>query len=79
VGAARHPGERGGTDIRPHRADRVETLEDGARAHELRRRIPLGRFGEPWDVVGAVAFLLGDAAAMVAGHTLVVDGGYTIH
>ena len=54
------------------------TLAPGARADELLSRIPLGRFGEPDDVVGAVAFLLGDAAAMVTGHTLLVDGGYTI-
>lgn len=47
-------------------------------AAELLGRIPAGRFGEPEDVVGAVAFLLGDAAALVTGHTLTVDGGYTI-
>lgn len=57
----------------------ASTLASGDRADQLRRRIPLGRFSEPEDVVGAVAFLLGDAAAMVTGHTLVVDGGYTIH
>ena len=47
-------------------------------AAELLGRIPAGRFGEPQDVVGAVAFLLGDAAGLVTGHTLTVDGGYTI-
>ena len=47
-------------------------------AAELLTRIPVGRFGEPEDVVGAVAFLLGDAASLVTGHTIVVDGGYTI-
>ncbi|HYH32429.1 MAG TPA: SDR family oxidoreductase [Pseudonocardia sp.] len=55
------------------------TLAPGPQADELLSRIPLGRFGDPDDVVGAVAFLLGDAAALVTGHTLVVDGGYTIH
>ena len=55
------------------------TLAPGERADQLLGRIPLGRFGEPEDVVGAVAFLLGDAAAMITGHTLLVDGGYTIH
>ena len=57
----------------------ASTLDAGDRAETLLGRIPLGRFGEPKDVVGAVAFLLGDAAAMVTGHTLVIDGGYTIH
>jgi NAD(P)-dependent dehydrogenase (short-subunit alcohol dehydrogenase family) len=54
------------------------TLSRPAWASELLSRIPLGRFGEPSDVAGSVAFLLSDAAGLVTGHTLVVDGGYTI-
>jgi NAD(P)-dependent dehydrogenase (short-subunit alcohol dehydrogenase family) len=45
---------------------------------EVLRRIPMGRVGEPDDVVGAVAFLLSDAAGLITGHTITVDGGYTI-
>jgi NAD(P)-dependent dehydrogenase (short-subunit alcohol dehydrogenase family) len=40
-------------------------------------RIPLGRFGEPEEIVGPVLFLASDASAMVTGHVLTVDGGYT--
>jgi NAD(P)-dependent dehydrogenase (short-subunit alcohol dehydrogenase family) len=39
--------------------------------------IPLGRFGEPEDIKGAVLFLASPAAAYVTGQTVVVDGGAT--
>jgi NAD(P)-dependent dehydrogenase (short-subunit alcohol dehydrogenase family) len=42
---------------------------------ELAQRIPLGRFGGPEDLKGAVVFLSSRASAYVTGHTLVVDGG----
>jgi NAD(P)-dependent dehydrogenase (short-subunit alcohol dehydrogenase family) len=37
--------------------------------------IPLGRLGEPEDIVGPVLFLASSASAMVTGHLLAVDGG----
>lgn len=55
------------------------TLEDPQRGAALLASIPLGRFGIAGEVGGPVAFLLGDAASLITGHTLVVDGGYTIH
>lgn len=36
---------------------------------------PLGRFGEPADVAGAVRFLCSDQAAFITGDVLLVDGG----
>lgn len=54
------------------------TLSDPEWAAELLGRIPAGRFGEPEDVVGAVLYLLGDTASLVTGHTITIDGGYTI-
>jgi 3-oxoacyl-[acyl-carrier protein] reductase len=36
---------------------------------------PLGRFGRPEDVAGAVRFLCSDAAAFITGEVLLVDGG----
>jgi len=39
--------------------------------------IPTGRVGEPGDVAAALCYLVSPAAAMVTGHTLVVDGGWT--
>ena len=41
-------------------------------------RTPIGRKGQPYEVVGPAIFLASDAAAMVVGHVLQVDGGYLI-
>jgi NAD(P)-dependent dehydrogenase (short-subunit alcohol dehydrogenase family) len=38
---------------------------------------PLGRVGEPADVVGAVTFLASPAAAYVTGQHLRIDGGWS--
>jgi 3-oxoacyl-[acyl-carrier protein] reductase len=38
-------------------------------------QIPLGRFGEPDDIAGAVAFLAGPEGKYITGQTLTVDGG----
>lgn len=40
------------------------------------REVPLGRVGEPSDVVGVIGFLLGNAARYVSGQVIDVDGGW---
>jgi 3-oxoacyl-[acyl-carrier protein] reductase len=39
--------------------------------------IPMGRFGEPEDVAGAVLFLASEKARYITGQVLAVDGGLT--
>ena len=52
--------------------------EDSQRSEAILSRTPLGRWGEPEDVVGPVLFLASDAARFVTGVVLPVDGGYLI-
>ena len=40
--------------------------------------IPMGRIGEPEEIVGPCIFLASDASTLVTGQVLFVDGGYTI-
>ena len=48
--------------------------------HQLyARNRPLARPQQPADLVGAVGFLLSDAASYITGQELVVDGGFVFH
>jgi len=52
-------------------------FENVAFHDDVLRRIKLGRLGTVEDLMGAVVFLAGNAAALVTGTALVVDGGWT--
>ena len=41
-------------------------------------RIPLGRIGKPMEVAGAVVFLASDAASLITGEVMLIDGGWTL-
>ena len=51
---------------------------DGPRGDALKKLIPIGRFAYPNEIGAAAVFLASDAAAMITGADLLVDGGYTI-
>ena len=42
------------------------------------KKILLGRVAEPKEIAGAIIYLASKAGTMVTGHTLLVDGGYTV-
>lgn len=50
----------------------------GEVAEQMKQKIPLRRFAEPEDIAASALFLASDAASMITGSNLVVDGGYTI-
>jgi 3-oxoacyl-[acyl-carrier protein] reductase len=55
-------------------SDMTDALPEAVRAGYL-QQIPVGRFGRPEEVAGAIAYLVSDDAAYVNGQTLTIDGG----
>lgn len=59
----------------------VTPMTEATRSNVERRerflsRIPMGRFGDPSEIVGPIVFLASDMSSYVTGATIVVDGGY---
>lgn len=55
----------------------VHIRDHPKRAEEYKAMIPLGRLGEPDDLIGACVFLASRASDFITGQTLFVDGGLT--
>ena len=53
------------------------SFDDPEIRQDLLNRIPLGRVGMPEDVVGTAVFLASEAASLITGQTIYVDGGWT--
>ena len=61
-----------------HTPGTESALADPAFRNDVTERIAaLHRIGEPMDVAGSVVFLASPAAALITGHTLLIDGGWT--
>jgi len=78
--AANELGERGIrlNVVRPGLTRSVSTGEifkDPAALGFFLERMPLGRAGEPIDIVGAIRFLAGPEASWITGQSIAVDGG----
>jgi gluconate 5-dehydrogenase len=54
-----------------------QIMEDRDWYQDVLRRIPQGRFGDVWEVVGPAVFLASRASSFVTGTALLVDGGWT--
>ena len=53
-------------------------LKDPEFRQSVLDRIPLGRIGKPMEVAGAVVFLASDAASLITGEIIRIDGGWTL-
>lgn len=59
--------------LTPGSIDTTGIDEEGRKMRGV--NVPLGRIGEPDDMVGAAVFLASDDARYITGHSIVVDGG----
>ena len=64
-----------GTILTPMMQNYLETLDDESREKRI-SGFPLG-LGNPSDISSACIYLLSDAARLITGQNLVIDGGYT--
>ncbi|TCG07930.1 short-chain dehydrogenase [Paraburkholderia steynii] len=55
----------------------VKAWSEPSKRDPALQAIPLKRFAEPREVAEPILFLLSDAASMITGVTLPIDGGYT--
>jgi D-threitol dehydrogenase (NAD+) len=56
----------------------AKELWNNPEGEALKAQIPTGRFAEPDEIAAVAVFLASDAAKMINGVDLLVDGGYTI-
>jgi NAD(P)-dependent dehydrogenase (short-subunit alcohol dehydrogenase family) len=56
-----------------------ETGELTARGQSILAHTPMGRFGDPEDLIGAVLWLLSPASAFVTGTIIAIDGGFSAY
>jgi NAD(P)-dependent dehydrogenase (short-subunit alcohol dehydrogenase family) len=56
-----------------------ETGELTARGHRIINGTPMGRFGEPEELIGTLLYLISDISKFVTGVVIPVDGGFNVY
>ena len=56
---------------------RKNSQELTSRGETILKNVPMGRFGNPQEVTGAVLWLLSDEATFVTGAVIPIDGGFS--
>lgn len=54
-----------------------ETGGDTPRGKSIKDHTPMGRYGKPEDLIGAILWLVSDAASFVNGTVIPIDGGFS--
>ncbi|HVV71664.1 MAG TPA: SDR family oxidoreductase [Verrucomicrobiae bacterium] len=57
----------------------AKTGQPSPRAKQVIQHTPMGRYGEPDDLIGALVWLLSDASRFVTGAVVPVDGGFSCY
>jgi NAD(P)-dependent dehydrogenase (short-subunit alcohol dehydrogenase family) len=55
------------------------TGEPTPRSAHIIAQTPMGRYGEPEELVGAIIFLASDASSFITGTVLPIDGGFSVY
>lgn len=78
-GLAREVGPQGITvnNVQPGPVDTEANPSDGPAGEWLRSLIPVGRFGKTEEVASLVAYLASDAASLINGASIDIDGGFS--
>jgi NAD(P)-dependent dehydrogenase (short-subunit alcohol dehydrogenase family) len=58
---------------------RRPNLQDAERRARMLNRIPLGRFGDPAEMAGAIRYFVSPLASYITGQILLLDGGLTAY